>query len=131
MLKNSKIMASNSFKRKQAKQKRRSSLFAFLDKKLGVDLVFEKGVPVQFFPYILFVAIIMLFYIGNSHYGEKNIRRIDMLQREVEDLRTDYTTLKADYMYASKQSEVAKSVEVLGLQESSKPPFKIMIDKQK
>jgi outer membrane murein-binding lipoprotein Lpp len=34
-------------------------------------------------------------------------RKIDKLQTEVEDLRADYTTLKADIMYASKQSEVA------------------------
>mgnify|MGYP001796119542 FL=1 len=49
------------------------------------------------------------------------------MKKEIEDLRADYTTLKADYMYASKQSEVAKKVEKLGIKESLRPPEKITI----
>ena len=32
-------------------------------------------------------------------------------------------------MFASKQSEVAKKVKKIGLQESEKPPFKIVVEK--
>ena len=59
---------------------------------------------------------------------EKTTRQIDRTQTEVEDLRADYTTLKADVMFASKQSEVARRVKDLGLKESSKPPFKIVVE---
>jgi hypothetical protein len=45
----------------------------------------------------------------------------------VEDLRADYTTLKSDVMFASKQSEVARRVKPLGLKESLNPPFKIVV----
>jgi hypothetical protein len=69
------------------------------------------------------------FYIGNSHYAEKTIRKIDKVKKEVSDLRADYTTLKADYMYASKQSEVAKKVAKIELYESMQPPSKIEIVK--
>ena len=58
-----------------------------------------------------------VFYVWNSHYAEKGTREIDKLEDEVEDLRADVTTLEADYMFSSKQSEVAKSVEPLGLVE--------------
>ena len=43
----------------------------------------------------------------------------------MEDLRADYTTLKADFMYESKQSEVAKRAEKLGLKESKESPILI------
>ena len=56
------------------------------------------------------------------------IRKINRVQAEVEDLRADYTTLKADLMFAGKQSEVARRVKVLGLKESSRPPYKILIE---
>ena len=51
-----------------------------------------------------------------------------MIQAEVEDLRADYTTLKANLMFASKQSEVAKKVRDLQLKESLTPPFKIEVE---
>ena len=65
---------------------------------------------------------------SNTHFAEKTTRKIDRLQSDVEDLRADYTTLKADIMYASKQSEVARRVKELGLKESLNPPFKVVVD---
>ena len=59
---------------------------------------------------------------------EKTVRRIDHVQSEVEDLRADYTTLKSDLMFASKQSEVARKVKVIGLRESLNPPTKVIVD---
>ena len=70
-----------------------------------------------------------LFYIGNTHYAEKTVRKINNVQAEVEDLRADYTTMKSDLMFASKQSEVAKKVKVFGLEESLEPPHKIVVEK--
>jgi len=74
-------------------------------------------------------VLLSLLYISNTHHAEKATRKIDRMQSEVEDLRADYTTLKADIMYASKQSEVARRVKELGLKESLNPPFKVVVDK--
>ena len=68
-----------------------------------------------------------MIYIGNTHYAEQTVRKIDVVQVEVEDLRADYTTLKADLMFGSKQSEVARKVRPFGLKESLTPPFKVVI----
>lgn len=105
------------------------SVFSGLEKKLKLETYFEEGFPVQNVPKIAFVIGLCLFYIGNTHYAEKTVRKINNVQAEVEDLRADYTTMKSDLMYASKQSEVAKKVKDFGLQESSEPPHKIVVEK--
>lgn len=113
----------------QVVKKERKGMFGWVEQAIKLDKMFEDGLPVTYLPYVLFVVFIGLFYIGNSHYADKTNRKITKLEREVEDLRADYTTLKADYMLSSKQSEVAKKVNELGLFESQEPPFKIEIRK--
>jgi hypothetical protein len=112
----------------QAAQGNGKSLFSGLEKKMKLETYFEEGFPVQYLPKILFVMLLGLIYISNTHYAEKTTRAIDRAQTEVEDLRADYTTLKADVMVASKQSEVARRVKELGLKESLRPPFKVVVD---
>jgi hypothetical protein len=82
---------------------------------------------VKYVPRILFLTVILIFYIGNTHFSERIVRRIDKLKVEVENIRADYTTLKADLMFASKASEVAKRVAPMGLEESLTPPTKIIV----
>jgi hypothetical protein len=103
-------------------------MFSSLEKRLKLEYYFEDGFPVQYLPKILFVIALGLIYISNTHYAEKTVRRITAMQAEVEDLRADYTTLKADLMFASKQSEVARKVSVIGLKESLKPPYKVVVE---
>ena len=109
------------------KRQKGTSIFHLLDKYTKVDTIFEDGVPVRFLPSVLFIMGITLFYIGNTHYAEKTIRKIDRTKVETEDLRADYTTLKSDYMEASKQSEVARNVADAGLLESSTPPYQVIV----
>ena len=99
-----------------------------MEKKLKLESYFEEGFPVQYLPKILFALMLGILYISNTHYGEKTVRRINTVQSEVEDLRADYTTLKADLMFASKQSEVARKVKPFGLKESLTPPYKIVVE---
>lgn len=104
------------------------ALFSGLERRLKLENYFEEGFPVQYLPKILFVLFMGLLYISNTHYAEKTVRRIDHVQSEVEDLRADYTTLKSDLMFASKQSEVARKVKTMGLKESLKPPTKVVVE---
>jgi hypothetical protein len=115
-------------KPKEAPKSGGSSMFSGLEKRLKLETYFEEGFPVQYLPKILFVLVLGLLDIGNTHHAEKTVREINRAQSEVEDLRADYTTLKADVMFASKQSEVARRVKELGLKESLNPPFKIVVD---
>lgn len=115
-------------KPKQAAKGTGSSMFSNIEKRLKLETYFEEGFPVQYLPKIFFVLVLSLLYIGNTHHAERTVREINRAQSEVEDLRADYTTLKADVMFASKQSEVARRVKELGLRESLNPPFKIVVD---
>jgi len=103
------------------------SLFSLLDRFTNLDGLFREGLPVRYLPKLLFVMGLTLLYIGNTHFGNRMNRGIQRLKQETEDLRADYTTLKSDYMEASKQSEVARKVAAIGLVESSSPPFRIAV----
>jgi hypothetical protein len=104
-----------------------TSVFSGLEKKLKLETYFEEGFPVQYVPKIMFVMLLGLLYIGNTHHAEKTVREINNIQAEVEDLRADYTTLKSDLMFSSKQSEVARKVQPFDLKESLTPPHKIVV----
>jgi hypothetical protein len=121
-------MANNTYKGKSNFSKSRESIFSWIQHILNVDNLMVEGIPLKYIPQILFVTFITIFYIGNNHYAEKTTRRIEQLETEVEELRADYTSLKANYMFSSKQSEVAKKVLDLGLEENDTPPEKIVIN---
>lgn len=124
-------MSENKFKIRPAKKAGKGKgIFASFEQRLKVEYYFEEGFPVKYLPKILFVIALGLIYISNTHYAEKTVRKISSMQAEVEDLRADYTTLKADLMFASKQSEVARKVNDLGLKESLKPPYKVVVEEK-
>ena len=102
-----------------------SSVFDVLERNLKMESWFEDGVPTKYFKHVLFLTGIGLLYISNTHMADRMSREYTVLKKEIEDLRADYTTLKADYMYESKQSEVAKKVKHLGLKEGGDAPVKV------
>lgn len=103
------------------------TLFSFLERVLNLEALVQSGLPERYLFRILFVIVLVLMYIGNTHTAERQIHRIEKLKQEVEDLRADYTTLKADIVYGTKQSEIARKVAPMGLEESKVPPAKIEV----
>ena len=81
----------------------------------------------RFFPFLIFIASLAVLYIANGYYSEAKMRKENKLTEELKELRSEYLITKSDLMFVSKQSEVAKSVVVLGLKESVEPPKKIGI----
>ena len=76
-------------------------------------------------PFVLFMALLGMIYIGNRHLAEKNIRDIDKISKEVKELSWDYKTTKAELAYKSTLTEVAKRADTLGIKISVQPPQKI------
>lgn len=78
-------------------------------------------------PFIVFLAFLCMVYIANSHFAVNNVRNIDKLGKEVKELSWEYKSLKADLMFKSKLTEVAKQVDTLGIKELTEPPKKIVV----
>jgi len=73
-------------------------------------------------PFFLFLALLAVIYIYNGHYADKMIRNINKTGKEVKELKYDYKTVKGEVMFRSKQSELTKAVEPLGLKELTASP---------
>jgi hypothetical protein len=78
-------------------------------------------------PFLLFLFGIGIFYIGNSQFAESGIIGMDSINRELKELRSEFISTRSELMFVSKQSEVAKAVEPMGIYESVVPPKKIVI----
>lgn len=73
-------------------------------------------------PFFLFLAALAVIYIYNGHYADKTIRNINRTAKEVKELQWEYKTVKSEVMFQSKQSELVKAVEPLGLKELTEAP---------
>ncbi|RZL50462.1 MAG: hypothetical protein EOP00_04260 [Pedobacter sp.] len=98
-------------------------------RKFFTEGVVSKESATDMLPFIIFLCVLGMIYIANSHMAMKNIRSIDKLNKEVKELNWEYKSLKADLMFKSKLTEVAAKVDTLGLKELIEPPKKIVINK--
>ena len=73
-------------------------------------------------PFFLFLSLLAVLYIYNGHHADKTIRKINKLSKEVKELKYEYTAVKSKVLYQSKQSELIKAVEPLGLKELVQTP---------
>ena len=76
------------------------------------------------------MALLAVVYIYNGHYADKTIREISKTERELKELQYEYKTVKGDVLFRSKQSELVKAVEPLGLKELMAAPV-VLIDSNK
>ncbi len=92
--------------------------------------VLSKDKFIHHIPFILFVAILGIYYISNRYQSERTYREMVSLEKELKELRFESITTASQLMYMSKQSEVVKRVkrEGLDLIESIEPPIKIYIE---
>jgi cell division protein FtsL len=84
---------------------------------------------VHYVPFALFLGVLGLVYIANGHYADTTIRQISDAGREMKQLQYEYKTLQAEWMYRSKESELARVVETIGLKKTTEPPVKIKVSK--
>lgn len=82
-------------------------------------------------PFVLFLSVIAILYIANGYWADDKIRQVNKLNSRLKELRSEYISTKSDLMFVSKQSEVAKSAEKMGLKEPITPPMKIVVDTAK
>lgn len=129
-------MAKNEFKNTEVEEpvKEKSKPAKAKESKLGISLrsildgsLLTRESVVRLLPFGIYLAFLVVAYIGNSYYSEKIIRRTNKVRNELKELEYEYISVKSDLMQISKQSEVAVRLDSLktGLKESVVPPLKI------
>lgn len=78
-------------------------------------------------PFVLFLTLLLVIYIGNRYHAERVIRQSLRLQNELRELRARAISTASELEYMSNQTQVAKLVEQknTGLKYSDQPPIKI------
>lgn len=92
---------------------------------LGGNFLMRES-TLRLLPYILFLALIIMFYIANTYYAEKKEREIQALRKSLKELRYEYITTRSKLMNQSQQSEVARRLEAINIKESTVPPVKVI-----
>jgi len=79
-------------------------------------------------PFLLFVAFLMVVYIGYGYYVDNTVREIAEQEREGDKLYSDLQSLMELYDRESLRSKVALEVSDMGLYESKDPPRVVWVD---
>lgn len=111
-------------KKEEIKKKDESSQPAPSLKKVKIRLRYNRWL-VKNIPFYFFAAALAIFYIANGHYADKMVREISVKEKNLKELEFKYKIVKRDVIFRSKQSELAKAVAPLGLQELTEPPYVI------
>ena len=96
-----------------------------------LDSVSEKGLKKVLFnlPFVMFLVLLAALHIASNHLAENYARRITKTEKEVKVLRWQYMNTASGLMLRTKQSQVAKMVDTLGIRELRIPPYKIELKK--
>ncbi len=107
---------------------------------LGADEALKKASEFNFFidkesigktlPAIIMGVFVAIVYISLSHFHVKSLKQKEDLKKELNELRSEYITVKSGLMKKSNQSEVAKELEPEGIKELRTPPNIIEKDKK-
>lgn len=81
--------------------------------------------------FFLFLAALAVVYIANGHMSDNRIRKINETARKLKDLQYEYKTLKSEMMFKSRESEMVKASEPLGLTMDTTSPVRIKMVSRK
>ena len=121
----------NQVKNPQTEQRATSasgkSIFQMLDEGVDLEAQFDKYFSGKYLVRLIFGLALGLVYIFNSHLADKWTRKDLRLKKELEGLRTEFVTLKQEYLQNSRRSEVAERVGEFGLEDNGKRVYRINI----
>ena len=80
-------------------------------------------------PFVFFLFFLGLIYIANANFADKQVRKIQTLEKEIKDLKWRYNAAKAELMFDTKQSEVERIVTPFGLRASNQRTKRIIVEK--
>lgn len=75
--------------------------------------------------FVFFLAVLAFISISSSHWADKKVVKIRTLQREVSDLKSEYSDLHKSVMQSKMESFVAEKVLKDSIKKSTVQPFKL------
>jgi Bacteriodetes cell division protein (FtsL-like) len=78
-------------------------------------------------PFVLYIAFLGMLYIANGYYAHNRLKDLDALDNTITELRIQYIIAEDKLMYLSKESELNRATNNIGLKEPVVPPSKIIV----
>lgn len=78
-------------------------------------------------PFVYFLAFLGVIYIALGHYAERNMRKIDRLQDELQEQRWQYMSVHSEVMRQGSRSKMAETVAEAGLVSPHVPPKELIV----
>lgn len=92
----------------------------------------SKGLKIRqiddYLRFALFLAVIGMFYIWNSHYAVKQVRKMEVLQKEAKSLKSKYLMKQSTLSAVMSLAEINEMVDSVGLVRSKEPLYKLVIN---
>jgi len=118
-----------------SKKKRNSKEGVVAKKRVSLPLkglvsgdMFSRGVVTKNLSFLLFIALLMLLYIGYGYYVDNTVRKVVREERVGGDLYSELQSLMEVYDQESLRSKVANDVAVSGLFETKDPPRVVLVE---
>ncbi len=73
--------------------------------------LFGTNIVLNNLPFVLFLALLGVVYIANAQRGERKLMVINKLEKEVQEVRWEYMSLKKELMIKSSPSQLAKDLD--------------------
>ena len=86
---------------------------------LGTKMIYKN------LPFLYFLCGLGVIYIGNVHFAERNIRKVQALHTELREEKWRYMTIQSDLMYQSTPTMIERSVAEQDLHFLTKNPVVI------
>lgn len=80
-------------------------------------------------PYVFFLIFLAMLYIGNAHYTEKKVRKIEHLKTTIKELTWTYMSAKSEAIYQSTYTQLGQQVEANHLSNEGSFPKKLSATK--
>jgi len=76
-------------------------------------------------PFVVLLALLVVFYIGNVHAVQKKIHVINKEHKEIEALKREYFSIKKRSLYEGTLNQVIKDIDGVEIKEEVPVPKKI------